>query len=255
MLSTYAFSESRFTYANVVYITDSTCRYEITSWKEHIEIEPAKITPEMLSRHEHRKKILREDPAMCATHLVLVVDQSGSMKKADAPGFRNRSKAAYGIIALELIAEQLGLQGDDFALDVVSLIEMRDTASVIFRREPLDWVLFNKLLQRQEEAEPMSHGNYVPALEAARDLILSEAAMLEAAELDQVAVKLVFLSDGRPSDGWPYVLSVSLSTSNITTHVSGLLCRSLLDASYDIENKNACHFVRVHSAMNIRHCN
>jgi hypothetical protein len=72
-------------------------------------------------------------------------------------------------------------------------IEMRDEAKVVLESVPLDGHIFNVLMQRRNEARPSSHGNYIPALEAAERL-------LNKFSHGGCALNLLFLSDGRPSD-------------------------------------------------------
>ena len=72
-------------------------------------------------------------------------------------------------------------------------IEMRDEAKVVLESVPLDGHLFNFLMQRRNEARPSSHGNYMPAQEAAEKL-------LNKFSHGGCALNLLFLSDGRPSD-------------------------------------------------------
>ena len=62
------------------------------------------------------------------------------MSKCDVNGFRSRSDAAYGTLALDYIAEQLYQQGDEFFVDAVTIIEMNDTGSLLVQKEPLSWV-------------------------------------------------------------------------------------------------------------------
>ena len=62
------------------------------------------------------------------------------MRASDVNGFKTRSDAAYGTLALDYIAEQLYQQGDGFYVDAVTVVEMNDTGRVLFRKEPLDWV-------------------------------------------------------------------------------------------------------------------
>ncbi len=74
----------------------------------------------------------------CTTHSVIIIDQSGSMKKCDVNGFRSRSDAAYGTLALDYIAEQLHQQdGDEFFVDAVTIIEMNCTGSLFVHKEPM----------------------------------------------------------------------------------------------------------------------
>ena len=76
---------------------------------------------------------------------------------------------------LEYIAEQLHPREEQDAkiiiLDAVSVIEMNNTETVVFEREPMDWVFFNQLLDRQVEATPNSQGNYYEALSVADAII------------------------------------------------------------------------------------
>jgi hypothetical protein len=72
------------------------------------------------------------------------------------------SDVSYGTLALDYyIAEQLYQMGDEFSVDAVTIIEMKKKGSVIVDCEPLDWILFNKvLLDHITTASPLSHGNY-----------------------------------------------------------------------------------------------
>ena len=118
-------------------------------------------------------------------------------------GFRNRSQAAFGCLALECIAEQLtqtnaGMVAD---IDTLTLVEMNDEASVVFHREPRDWMLFNKILNRQTQAKPRSHGNYGPSIKAAQNIIEQELDRLEDIDSEDLpGFALILLADGKPSD-------------------------------------------------------
>ena len=203
-----------YTYGNVVYITDYTSTVEVTSYKQAISIERATITSEMQERHEHDRQILQNDPHICATHAIIIIDQSGSMRLSDVKGFKNRAQAAYGVLALEYIAEQLHQreEQDQGMLDAVSVIEMNDIGTLILDREPMDWILFNKLLDRQVQAKPRSHGNYFQALHTAKSLLDRELKMAEDIATDDLpSYQFVFLSDGKPSDKEPYYIAMQLS--------------------------------------------
>jgi len=79
--------------------------------------------------------------------------------------------------------------------DVISVVLMRDTAEVVIKYEPIDWVLYNKFLDMREwtTARPRGPGNYMPALELAGDL-------LKLNSCGGCALSLFFFSDGKPSD-------------------------------------------------------
>ncbi|CAB9520337.1 Eukaryotic elongation factor 2 kinase [Seminavis robusta] len=200
----------KYTYGNIVYVTDATSTREITSYKQPISISRAPISDEMLQQHKQDLMTLRHDPHVCATHSVIIVDQSGSMKKSDVKGFRNRSQAAYGVLALEYIAEQLYQRGNDKILDAVSVIEMNDNGTLIFDRQPMDWILFNNLLDRQTNAIPESHGNYYYSLNVAADLINREtqSAAQDLDPEDLPSYACIFLSDGKPSDYDPLFIGL-----------------------------------------------
>lgn len=191
----------KFEFGNTVYITDNSMRKEITCYKKAIEIQPAIITPQMLKNHHQAKQILKNDPQLCTTHSIVIIDQSGSMKKCDVNGFKTRSDAAYGSLALDFIAEQLYQQGDEFFVDAVTIIEMNSTGSIVFHKEPMDWILFNKVLHRMKAAKPRSHGSYVESIEYAENVINNDLNCFVNLGVDDIpAFMLVLLSDGAPSD-------------------------------------------------------
>eukprot|EP00984_Skeletonema_dohrnii_P012994 scaffold5340_cov85-Skeletonema_dohrnii-CCMP3373.AAC.2 len=200
----------KFEFGNTVYITDNTCKKEITCYKKAIDIQPAQITEQMWSNHHKAVRILKNDPqlvsalCLCTTHSVIIIDQSGSMNKCDVNGFRSRSDAAFGTLALDYIAEQLYQQGDEFFVDAVTIIEMNCTGSLFVHKEPMDWILFNKVLHRQRTAKPRSHGNYVNSIEYAENVINDDLKCFSNFDLDDIgAYMLVLLSDGSPSDQKP----------------------------------------------------
>ncbi|KAL3766417.1 hypothetical protein ACHAW5_008654 [Stephanodiscus triporus] len=189
---------------NTVFITDDSCRKEITCYKKAVSIEPASITNEMMRNHEDVARVLREEPHMCTTHSIIIIDQSGSMRTNDVDCFRSRSDAAYGTLALDYIAEQLYQMGDEFFVDAVTIIEMNDSGSIFLEKEPLDWILFNKVLLHMSSAKPKSHGNYAESLELAVEIIQSDLAALNDLDADDIpAFMLVLVSDGKPSDKLP----------------------------------------------------
>lgn len=54
----------RFEFMNTVYITDNSCRKEITCYKKAIDIQPANITEQMWSNHQKAVRILKNDPQL-----------------------------------------------------------------------------------------------------------------------------------------------------------------------------------------------
>ena len=193
-----------FEHGNTVVITDYACKKEVTSYNKAIEIERATITKQMMDNHTEAVRVLSEDPHMCTTHSIIIIDQSASMKTCDVNCFRSRSDASYGTLALDYIAEQLHQMGDEFSIDAITIIEMRDEGTVFVDKEPLDWILFNKVLDRPLTSKPRSHGSYLKSLEAAEAIINRECALFAELDADDIpAFMLVFISDGKPSDTLP----------------------------------------------------
>jgi hypothetical protein len=54
----------RFEFMNTVYITDNSCRKEITCYKKAIDIQPSNITEQMWSNHQKAVRILKNDPQL-----------------------------------------------------------------------------------------------------------------------------------------------------------------------------------------------
>jgi hypothetical protein len=72
---------------------------------------------------------------------------------------------------------------------------MKEDADVPLILEPIDWVLYNRLVDMREwsELRPSGPGNYLPALEAAERLLSFNPN-------SSCSLSLMFFSDGRPSD-------------------------------------------------------
>ena len=93
----------KFEFGNTVYITDNTCRKEITCYKKAIDIQPAKITEQMLSNHRKAVGILKNDPQLvsflrfgrcgrCSTHCYLYTFPSQYHTVHYSLGNHHRSK-------------------------------------------------------------------------------------------------------------------------------------------------------------------
>lgn len=182
----------KYTWADIVYITDATSTEEVTSYAKPISIPRTELTPESLAAHEAARKRITDDPSQCTSHTVIVVDQSGSMRTSDVFDFKDRSKAVFGMLAIDFVAERC-LSGEMTETDVVSLVLMRDEAEVAFEREPMGLVLYDRFAELHDVGVPRSHGNFIPALEEAERLLGSQWH-------GEHALSLFFLSDGKPSD-------------------------------------------------------
>lgn len=193
----------KFEYDGIIFITDAAMCREITSYPAPLIM--ADIDGAARLKHEKAKEVIALKPDICTSHTVLVVDNSGSMKTHDIPLHRDRQVMAYSTIALENIAEQLFNETANNR-DVVSLVEFDNKAKVVVEREPISWVLYNKLLSRRDltgSYQTREHlrdrdcihcdSNYLPALEKAHEL-------LRKGNHSECALSMMFLSDGVPTD-------------------------------------------------------
>ncbi|GIL85914.1 hypothetical protein Vretimale_8980 [Volvox reticuliferus] len=177
----------RYTHKGIVYITDETSRHEITSWKiaDAQDVAPS-------------QGVLGARWGGGTSHVLLIVDHSGSMRKNDVPGYNNRIAAVYDCLARDLVKPQLRA-GVGMGKLQVSLIEMSDDAQVVFERAALSSSLLSFLKGRMN-ARARSHGNYLLALDAARNILLDDVARRN-------QVFIIMLSDGAPSDHNAYSIS------------------------------------------------
>ncbi|KXZ45262.1 hypothetical protein GPECTOR_56g358 [Gonium pectorale] len=129
-------------------------------------------------------------PPDTTSHLVVIVDHSGSMRKEDVPGYPTRTAAVYDCLARDLVEPQVKLDG--LGRMEMSLIEMNDVATVILERSAPDETLLN-YIRSCSTRRAHSHGNYLPALDAALGLLKGDATRGN-------RLFLIFLSDGAPSD-------------------------------------------------------
>jgi hypothetical protein len=116
------------------------------------------------------------------------------MRIDDVDGARCRSDAVWLGLAKDHVERALQTR-QATETDVMSVIVMGETASIVLRGEPTDYVLFNTLLDFREWdlIKPEGPGHYRPALLAAANL-------LRQYDTQKQAVSLVFVSDGAPSD-------------------------------------------------------
>ena len=282
----------KYLYNGMVYITDNTSSQSITCHKDAVQI-PRVATdnvPSIQKRHDMDVRILHhDDPQLCMTHIIIIMDQSGSMRLSTSSscsnkndshnitscgsGFKTRSQAAYGVLVLDYIAQQLHEQhqqqyrqrrrrfhtrrrsgtgvgkcdaDDDGSsiIDAVTVIEMKDNdAAIVFFKQPLDWIFYNKLVQHQKEEsqQPKGHGNCAKALRLASSLIHSELPhvpkmsrhhdQLQDAVLERGYQKedissyvIVFISDGNPTD---WNIDAQLERTYIIRDLCSLLRSSL----------------------------
>ena len=204
----------KFTYGGVVFIYDPIYNREVTSFPSPdvaLETSGTKCAQPILlpkrqdyedehavKLHEDTRIRIISDPKQWKSHSVLVVDMSGSMRRDDVNGARCRSDGVWMALARDYVKKQLD-ERIATPQDLVSVVVMKDTADIPMVLEPMDWVLYNKLVDMREwsELRPSGPGNYMPALETAERLLAINPH-------SSCALSLMFFSDGKPSDKGPF---------------------------------------------------
>lgn len=182
----------KYEFADVIYITDASSIKEVTSYIKPINLTLLPLDKDEKVKFEIHQKLAQVNPDICTSHTVLVIDQSASMRTHDVENFKSRSDAVYGHLALEFITMQLE-NGASYT-DVVSIIEMHDDAEIVMHRGPISKYLYNQIVDLQKNANPCSHGNYMPCIAKIENLLARDS------ENSQCACVVLFLSDGQPSD-------------------------------------------------------
>lgn len=197
-------ARSKYIYNGIVYVVDDVTGQEITSWATPLVLDHQPLTEHDYVRHERALHFIQRSPAHWNSNTVIVVDTSGSMKASDVWGARTRLSAVWISLALDFIAHRIetGAGGDR---DVVSIILMGETAKVVLKEQPIDWILYNTIIDVYNEKiceKPRGHGYYIPSLEEAHNL-------LNKCKNSSCTLALNFLSDGRPSDHKAYAKDVN----------------------------------------------
>jgi hypothetical protein len=135
----------KYTYNEVVLILDPSNTIEITSFIMPLEMERAEYDNYYVEEQTEAKRAITEDKSVCASHTIIVMDMSGSMRRADVANFETRYKAVVSTIASEYIASQL-IRNQVKNSDVVTIIRMGTESDVLIEREPVSWVLYNMVL-------------------------------------------------------------------------------------------------------------
>jgi hypothetical protein len=116
------------------------------------------------------------------------------MRRDDVNGARCRSDGVWLALARDFVKLQLD-KNVATMYDLVSIVSMQENALVIAQCNPMDLVLYNKLIDLREwtTLRPDGPGHYMPALIKAEQL-------LDLNPLGSCSLSLFFFSDGKPSD-------------------------------------------------------
>ena len=157
-----------------------------------LDVPLKRITRHMRAAHDEAVSRIRADQGTWTSHTVVVVDQSGSMRKTDIGEDVSRSDAVWLSLAVDFVARSLEAQTATPS-DVVSVVAMGPSGTVLIDRIPHDWIFYNAVVALLRSQEPNFDGNYLRALDTAEQLLVQNAS-------GSCALALLFLSDGRPSD-------------------------------------------------------
>ena len=155
----------KYRFADIIYITDASHTREITSFAvpgSGLDVELVTITAEMKRKHDEACWHIKKNHGWWTSHTVVVVDQSGSMRKTDVSGGVTRSDAVWVTLALDFVAKRIN-SGEAKPKDVISIVCMNADSTVPVEKQPTDWVLFNELVQLLRSCEPHFDGNYLPS--------------------------------------------------------------------------------------------
>jgi hypothetical protein len=167
---------------------------EVTCYAESIPLKRIQITSEMKKAHHSALQNL-QDPTCWKSNTVIVVDTSGSMRKADVWGARTRLHAVWMTVALDFIAHRLE-NGNAGLYDLISIISLGEDSEILVETQPTSWILFNTVVDiyNGRQAVPAyGHGHYIPSLETAEEILTRNKSAA-------CALAVCFISDGKPSD-------------------------------------------------------
>lgn len=135
----------KYTYKDIVYVVNETTGEEITCYALEVPLEPVEIGSTLAILHEKAAERAKHDLDSWTSNTVMVVDVSGSMKKADVWGARNRLQAVWLSIALDFVAHRVESGGAQ-STDILSIVTLEDNPRVLLYEQPCTWVVYNQLV-------------------------------------------------------------------------------------------------------------
>jgi hypothetical protein len=235
----------KYTYGGVVFIYDPVTNSEVTSFPSpdrSLETSGTKVSkPIILPRkNDYDDPSIKEfrdsskamlDRSAWTSHSILVVDMSGSMRRDDVNGAKCRSDGVWMALARDYVQKPLEMKTRS-KTDVISVIVMKDEATVLLKYEPTDWVLYNKLIDLREwtQLRPSGPGNYMPALEKAERLLKKNIN-------SKCSLSLFFFSDGKPSDRGDFAGKMGNIASQFGRRLS-IACIGMAEMGEDFSTLN-----------------
>ncbi|KAL7462090.1 hypothetical protein ACHAXS_002491, partial [Conticribra weissflogii] len=114
------------------------------------------------------------------------------MRKTDTTKGATRSDLVWLCLAVDYIGKRI-ISGEATPMDFMSIVELGGSDRCILKHQPIDWILYNKVIDYLRSRLPKGPGQYIPAIDTAQQL-------LSINKSGKCALQLVFLTDGVPSD-------------------------------------------------------
>ena len=131
---------SKYFFKGVVYIVEDETGREVTSWAIPYELSCKPISNEMVDSYRNASEELKSNSQCMLSHAVIIVDASGSMRKTDVKGARNRLQSVWLSLAQDFVAHRIN-SGIANIHDAITLILMRNDAEILFEKEPTSWLV------------------------------------------------------------------------------------------------------------------
>jgi hypothetical protein len=203
----------KYQHQGITFVYDETTRREITSYVSVLDIPFEAVTTTEHTTHARALANIRSNPISVTSHSVLLVDTSGSMRNSDVQGSRSRLSAVFLSIAEDFIKPRIKSKIAG-STDAISLIQMSESANIVFTHLPTDWHTYNKVLEMYKDGFLAAKGHccYKPSLEVAQEI-------LQPYDSASCQLCLVVFSDGRPSDCSVFKTSPNVASQKIVESV------------------------------------
>mmetsp|Transcript_8703 Transcript_8703/g.18025 ORF Transcript_8703/g.18025 Transcript_8703/m.18025 type:complete len:695 (+) Transcript_8703:188-2272(+) len=184
----------KISYKGITIITDYDMKVGITSWANPcfgFDLQKVPITDDLRKKNNEALAKMNEHDSW-NSHAVIIIDQSGSMRKTDTTKGATRSDLVWLCLAVDYIGKRI-VSGEASSMDFMSIVELGGSDRCILKHQPIDWILYNKVIDYLRSRLPKGPGRYIPAIDTAQQL-------LSINKSGKCALQLVFLTDGVPSD-------------------------------------------------------
>lgn len=136
------------------------------------------------------------------------------MRNTDATKSITRSDLVWLSLAVDYIGKRLR-SGEATSKDFLSLVELGGDEEYLLKHQPIDWILYNRIIDLLRGHHPCGRGDYLPAIDKAQRLLSYNRS-------GKCALQLIFLTDGAPSD---FNGDQEVSKYESCNYIASLACR------------------------------